>query len=388
MTDFSLYEIDVDEAERTYERWQRECPVARSEAFGGHWILTRYDDVRAAAKDWSTFSSADGVDLPKQGARVTSIISSDPPLHGEFRELFQEGVNQKTINDLEPYVVSLAHRLMDGFAAEGSCDLVTEFAEQLPPAVICRILGLDAELAYEMRDVSIRLGSSFGDAAAFNAALEDFRGFVMPQVEARRAAPREDFLTRLVTEPFRGEPIPDPTIVQMMVGFMLAGHESTTAAMSSTLFHLLARPALAAAVRDDARKMSSAIEEALRLNTPFHQFRRVTTCPVSVAGTDVPEGAHVLLNYAAANRDPSAFDRPDEFVPDRRPNRHMAFGFGIHTCVGAPLARMELRVAIRELLRRFPDMAVADDPSSIRWDFMGGNLAFIRELRATFSTEG
>jgi len=163
-----------------------------------------------------------------------------------------------------------------------------------------------------------------------------------------------------------------------MIGFLLAGHESTTAAMSSVLYHVLSK-------RLDDGLLSSAIEETLRLNTPFHQFRRVTTCPVDVDGTALPEGSDVMLNYAAANRDPAAFDAPDDFVPDRRPNRHLAFGFGVHTCVGAPLARMELRVAIPELLHRFPDLRLAEDGAE--WNFLGGNLAFVHELRARFTPE-
>ena len=381
---FSLYEIDVPEAYSSYDRFRRECPAARSEAFGGHWVLTRYDDVRSAAKNWKTFSSADGHDLPKHDLPETAI-TTDPPLHDEYRDLMAEVLNQKVINDLEQYVVELSHRLMDDFAAAGSVDLVTQFTEQLPPTVICRIVGLDPERALEMRDVSIRLGASFADPAEFDAARADFAAFVLPQIEARRSAPRDDYLTRLATQPFKGEMIADATIVQMMVGFLLAGHESTTAAMSSVLFHLLTHPPYVQRSLEDARFLSGAIEEALRLNTPFHQFRRTTTCPVTIGGADIPEGGYVMLNYAAANLDPDEFDRADEFVPERKPNRHLGFGFGIHTCIGAPLARMELRIAIPELLRRFSDLRLVDDP--VGWTFLGGNLAFIPTLGATFTPE-
>ncbi len=381
---FTLYDIDVSEAYASYDRFRRECPAARSEAFGGHWILTRYDDIRAAAKNWEVFSSADGHDLPKNDLPETAI-TTDPPLHDEYRDLMAEVLNQQTINDLEDYVVDLTHRLIDDFAAAGSVDLVTQFTEHLPPTVICRIVGLDAELALEMREVSIRLGGSWGDPAEFDAARRDLGAFILPQIEERRSAPRDDYLTRLATQPFKGKPIADATITQMMIGFLLAGHESTTAAMSSVLFHLLANPEYADRAREDERFLSGAIEEALRLNTPFHQFRRTTTCPVTIGSADVPEGGYVMLNYAAANRDPDVFDRPAEFVPERRPNRHLGFGFGIHTCIGAPLARMELRIAIPELLRRLPDLRLEDEP--VDWTFLGGNLAFIPALRATFTPQ-
>jgi cytochrome P450 len=153
--------------------------------------------------------------------------------------------------------------------------------------------------------------------------------------------------------------------------------------MSSLLFHLLSQPDRGAAALADERLLSAAVEETLRLNTPFHHFRRVTTCPVEIAGTSVPQGADVMLNYAAANRDPEVFDRPDDFIPDRKPNPHLGFGFGVHTCVGAPLARMELRIAVPELFRCLPDLRL--EPADVRWEFLGGSLAFVRELRAVFT---
>ncbi len=383
---FSLYEISVAAAYAAYERFRTLYAVAHSESFGGHFILTRHRDVKSAARDWQRFSSAQGVDLPKNATRTT-VIASDPPLHDELRALDQEVLNPKTIEALRPYVVSQAHRLVDGFAATGSCDLVADFCEQLPPALICRIVGLDEDLAFEMRQVSIALGDSFDDPERHAAALEEFRGFVLPQIEKRRASPRDDFLTRLANEPFRGAPIEDESIVQTMIGFLLAGHESTTAAMSSLFFHLLSRRELASAVVADDRLLSAAIEETLRLDTPFHQFRRTTTCPVEIDENELPAGSDVLVNYAAANRDPAVFERPDEFLLGRRRNPHLAFGFGVHTCVGAPLARMELRVAVPELLRRLPDLELAVDAAEVEWEFLGGNLAFIRSLPARFTAE-
>ncbi|HET9169947.1 MAG TPA: cytochrome P450 [Actinospica sp.] len=381
---FSLYEAEVDEAYGAYDISRRHRPAWWNEAYGGHWILTRYADVRAAAKDWQTFSSAQGHDLPKQPYRE-SAISTDPPLHDEYRGLAREILNQTEINALEPQIVELANRLIDRFAEAGHADLVEEYTEQLPPTVICRLVGLEEELALEVRDVSIRLGSSWESPEDFAAALADFSAFVIPQIESRRASPRADYLTRLATQPFRGALMGDDAIVKTMVGFLLAGHESTTAAMSSTLFHLLSRPDRVASLREDDRLLSSAIEESLRLNTPFHHFRRSTTCPVDIGGTTIPPDADVMLNYAAANRDPEAFPEPDEFVIDRRPNPHVAFGFGIHACVGAPLARTELRLGISELIRRLPDLALERSPEQTRWCFLGGDLAFIPSLPVAFS---
>ncbi|HET9126131.1 MAG TPA: cytochrome P450, partial [Solirubrobacteraceae bacterium] len=355
------------------------CPVAHNTEHGGHWLLTGYDEVRRAARDWERFSSADGVDFPPAGMPET-LISSDPPAHTDFRRFDREAINPETVAAIRPYVEELARLLMDGLAGDGPVDLVSGFAEQIPPAAIARIVGLDAELATEMREVSIRVGEAFGDPERFGPAMADFARFVFPQIEERRRHPREDHLTRMATVPVRGQLYSDEQILFGMVGFLLAGHESTTAAMASTIFRLLEQPERWKAAHRDPELLGRAIEESLRLDTPFHQFRRQTTCPVRIGDTELPERVNVALNFAAANRDARAFADPASFVIDRRPNPHMAFGYGIHACLGAPLARMELRTAVGALIERFPHMRLAVDPGEVAWELRGGNLAFIAEL--------
>ena len=377
--DLSLHDAPVDGAYASYAELRQRCPVAHNAEYGGHWLLTRYEDVRRAAKDWERFSSADGVDFPPAGMPET-LISSDPPAHTDFRRSDREAINPETVAAIRPYVADLADRLIDGFATDGPVDLVASFAEQIPPAAIARIVGLDPELATEMREVSIRVGEAFGDPERFGPAMADFAHFVFPQIEERRRHPRDDHLTRMATRPVRGQLYTDEQILFGMVGFLLAGHESTTAAMASTVFRLLEERERWVAAHDDPDLLARTIEESLRLDTPFHQFRRRTTCPVDVGEVQLPEQANVALNFAAANRDPQIFRDPDAFVIDRKPNPHMAFGYGIHVCLGAPLARMELRTAIGALVTRFPEMRLAVETSAVAWEFRGGNLAFISEL--------
>lgn len=375
----SLYEVDVGTAQRAYADLHARCPVAFNAAHGGHWLLAGYEAVRRAAKDWATFSSAFGVDIPDR-SMPEGLIASDPPAHTEYRRIDRQAINPETVEAIRPYVLDLAGQLMDRVPKEGPVDFVSAFADEIPPATIARIVGLDPGLAGEMRAVSIKVGSSFGDDAAFAEAMAEFRAFVIPQVELRRREPREDFLTLIATQPIRGAKYTDEQILSAMIGFLLAGHESTTAAFTSTLFRLLADPRRWAAVGDNRDLLARAVEEALRLDSPFHQFRRRATCPVDLDGASIAAGDDVALNYAAANRDPARFPDPDEFVIDRRPNPHVAFGYGVHACLGAPLARMELNTALGVLVERFPQMRLAVDPATVSWEFRGGGLAYIPHL--------
>lgn len=372
----SLFDTDVEAAQASYRNQRERCPVALNHAHDGHWLVSGYDEVRQAAKDWQRFSSADGVDLPRRGMPET-LISSDPPAHTEFRKVDREAINPDTVEALRPFVARYAQELIDALSETGPVDIVSSFADLIPPAAIARIVGLDPELATQMRDVSLKVGASMGDDEAFASAMAEFAGFVFPQIELRRREPRHDFLTRIATRPVRGAMYSDEQILTAMLGFLLAGHESTTAAIASTTCRLLEQPERWHAVRHDRRLLAGAIEETLRLDTPFHQFRRKTTCPVDLGGVTLAADDDVMLNYAAANRDARAFTDPDVFNMERRPNSHMAFGYGIHACLGAGLARMELNVALGELLDRLPKLALAVAPEEIKREFHGGNLAYI-----------
>jgi cytochrome P450 len=190
-------------------------------------------------------------------------------------------------------------------------------------------------------------------------------------------------LTHLASVEIDGRPLDDNDYVVLLAAFLGAGHHSTTSAMASLIYEVFSKPDVRDALRQDANKIGAAIEEALRLRPPFFGFFRRTTQPTTMAGVEIPAEATVYMGWAAANRDPRMFDAPTEFRLNRPNNRHLSFGLGIHTCPGAALARMELRVVLEELLRRLPDLTITLENAT--YQFGGGDYSFLAQLPATFT---
>lgn len=364
-----------------YAEWRQRCPVAHSDAYGGFYLLNRYADVRAAAKDWQTYSSAEGFTLPPLPEPAWAI-EADPPQHTRERGLFKEILNNDMYRSFEEHAVEDATRLIEAFLPAGEVDLVEALCEPIPVLTICGMVGLDAEEATRVRPVAIEAFEATSDTELARSANVALNALVKEFSDARRAAPRDDFMTRLATEPIEGAIFSDEEIGNLLQGVLIAGHHTTTSAMSSLFRRILTDPGLKQKLIDDPELIRPAVEETLRLHTPLHMFGRTTQCPVTVADVDLPDHSFVMLNWASANRDPEAFENPDEFRLDRSPNPHVAFGFGVHTCVGAQLARIELQVVTRELLGRVPDIELAAEPPE--YVFAGGNLAVLPELRARF----
>jgi cytochrome P450 len=364
-----------------YAEWQEKCPVTHSDAFGGFFLFNRYADVRAAAKDWQTYSSAEGVLLPPLPVQAWAI-EADPPQHTRERGLFKAVLNNDMYRTFEEHAVEDATRLIEAFLPDGEVDLVEALCEPIPVLTICGMIGLDADEAIRVRPVAIKAFEATQDTALAKEANAVLNALVKEFSDSRRAAPRDDFMTRVATEPIEGKMFSDDEIGNLLQGILIAGHHTTTSAMSSLFRRILTEPGLKQQLLDDPDLIRPAIEETLRIHTPLHMFARTTQCPVTVSDVEIPDHSKVMLNWAAANRDPEAFENPDEFRLDRSPNPHVAFGFGVHTCVGAQLARIELQVVTRELLRLVPDIELAAEPPEYR--FSGGNLASLSELRAKF----
>jgi cytochrome P450 len=365
-----------------YAEWRERCPVAHSDAFGGFYLFNRHADVRAAAKDWRTYSSAEGFTLPPLPEPAWAI-GADPPQHTRERDLFREVLNNDMYRTVEEHAVEDATRLIEAFLPAGEVDLVEALCEPIPVLTICGMIGLDADEATRVRPVAMKAFEATKDTELAKEANAVLNALVKEFSDARRAEPRDDFMTRVATEPIEGEMFSDDEIGNLLQGILIAGHHTTTSAMSSLFRRILVEPGLKEKLTGDPELIRPAVEETLRLNTPLHMFGRTTQCPVTVAGVDLPDHSFVMLNWASANRDPEAFENPDEFRLDRSPNPHVAFGFGVHTCVGAQLARIELQVVTRELLRHVPDIELAEEPPE--YEFSGGNLASIPALRARFA---
>lgn len=386
-SDFDPYSFgSTAEAHEAYQRLRETCPVGRSEHHGGFSVVTRYEDVRAVAAEHELFSSATGVRLPQPDEMRVPPLEMDPPEHTRWRRVFRDLFDAPARRRIEARVGVIADQLIDTFVDQGSCDLVADYAEPLPVLTIAELVGLDAERALLMRDLVMDMFAKNGDEAAFQAAGVAVTTFFLDEVNDRRARPRDDYLTKLGRDDFGGARLTDQEIVSACISVLGGGHHSTVSSLSSLLFHVLSRDDVRARLTEERALVPAAIEETLRLDTALHSFRRRAQTPAAVGDTQLEAGEDVLISFAAANRDPEVFADPHSFDLDRRPNSHVAFGYGIHACVGAPVARIELRVALNRLLDRLPTIRLSvTQPHRV---FVGGNLDIITELPAVFPPGG
>ena len=365
---------------------QRENPfdvlaLARSEQPVFHapaldlWVVTRHDDVLAVLKDHRTFSStgalkSSSASLPPEVLEVLAggfpempyIIELDPPLHDRIRSLVASAFTPRRINELEPRIETIAAELIDDLAPRGRADIVEAFAWPLPLRVLGELFGfpredleqihrwgLDWLLLQQERPLEEQLGHARG--------LVELQRYCVAAVEDRRASPTDDLLGAMVAaNDEAAEPLHTAEIAGLPLDLMVAGHVTVTRAIGSALHRMFAEPALREHLLDP-ELAPKAIEEILRLESPAQGLFRVTTREVELGGATLPAGARVMAHFASANRDDCVFAHADDYHPDRDDiGAHLAFGKGIHFCIGAPLGRLELRVALPMLLRRLPGL--------------------------------
>jgi cytochrome P450 len=345
-----------------YAAMRAKCPVAHGSRFGGFHVLSRFADVYEAAHDTEVFSSAEGVTVPDFGNPMTAIpLEVDPPEHTRWRHLTQAWFSPGAAQALEPDIRAIVTRRIDAFADRGHADLATELAVPVPPIVIARMLGFPEEDWHYYRTLSeTMLEAAANEDSQVNAeqALMLF-GYLFEALEDRRDNPRDDMLTRIVHLQFDGRPLTEDELLGITVLVAVAGHETTVGAIGTLLLRLAEHPEARAAIEAEPELAFSAIEESMRLEPPIQYFSRTVTRDVDIGGVRLAAGAKVLLSWASANRDPDAFSDPDDFVFDRANNRHLSFGAGPHRCLGAHLARLEIRVVLEEMLRRIPPWRVA-----------------------------
>jgi hypothetical protein len=256
--------------------------------------------------------------------------------------------------------------LIDTFAGAGRADLAQELAVPAPPMVIAHMIGLpEADWSYYRELTEMMLQAAAAEDSQVNAeqALQLF-SYLYELLEDRREQPIDDLLTRIVQLRYEGRELTEEELLGITFLLVVAGHETTTGAIGSLLLQLARHPELQDRLRDDPDLRFSTMEESLRLDAPIQYFSRTVTRPTTLAGTAFAAGDKVILSWASANRDESAFTDADEFVYDRPNNRHLAFGSGPHRCIGANLARLEMRVALEEVLARLPTFRL-EDPDAV-----------------------
>jgi cytochrome P450 len=387
-TDFDV--MDPAYIEDPFSIWddlRKTCPVAHTDRRGGAWLLTTYADVTAAAHDIERFSSLEvGViaseEEPDEGLLPYGLppISADPPLHTWTRRLLLPWFSHKRVESYEEMTRDLCRRLIDGFITGDHVDAAADYAQQIPVRVIAAILGVPEELS-DVFTGWVRDVLEFADEPdRVQRGGDGILGFLIEQLQLRKDDPRDDLISELAHTSHEGQPVEDSLVLGIAGLVLIAGIDTTWSAIGSTLWHLAGHPDDTARLMAEPDLMDSAVEEFLRAYAPV-TMARVVTADSEFEGCPMAAGDKLLMNFPAANRDPSAFDRADEVVLDRAHNRHVAFGTGIHRCAGSNLARMELRVAVEEWLARIPTFRLADD-AKVTW--AGGQVRGPRSIPMVF----
>jgi len=338
------------------------------------WLVTRYADVRAALADpllsldnARAHAGYRGSALPP--ALAAHPLNLDPPDHARLRKLVSKAFTARRIDGLRDRVQRTADALLDGIADQGGADLIESYAAPLPMSVICELLGVPQADRAEFRSWTHVLVDSAPDRdQRLRGALRDIVGYTRELIERKRVEPADDLLSALIQARDVDDRLTEDELTSISFVLFAAGYETSMNLIGVGVLELLRRPALCAAVRSDPSALPAVVEELLRYCVPAAlATRRFPVRAVEIGGVTIPAGDMVLLSLASANHDPARFDSPDELVAPRAGHGHVGFGHGIHFCLGAPLARLEGRIAIGTVLRRFPDLAVAEPTEQPGW---------------------
>lgn len=355
-----------------------ENPVL-ADAFPGLWHVFRYADVERILADTETFSSDMSAVIPSHPDTAWmakgNVVGIDPPWHRRLKSLVSKAFTPRLVAGLEPRITELTAELLDQVAGRDEFDLVEALTHPLPVFVIAELLGIpvsDRPL-FEKWALAFISANGGGESAlpseenvlAFVETAKEMRAYMLEHVQQRRKASRDDLIGQLVDARTEDGALDDDEIIGFAGTLLMAGHITTTAVLGSTVLCLDENPAAFDEVRRDRSLVPAAVEEAIRLRPAFSRLVRMTKAESEIAGQVVPAGQVLTMWTVSANRDPERFERPDAFDLHRDQTRHLGFGQGLHFCMGAPLARLEGRVALNLLLDRFPGLAVSKAPDAV-----------------------
>jgi cytochrome P450 len=339
------------------------------------WAVSRYEDVAYVAKNTQIFSSAPIIPaiLGDQNPvpEVSWLISADPPEHTHLRKLVSKAFTPRMVGALEPRIKEIVAQLLDRIEEQaGEFDLVQDFSTPVPLMVIAEMLGVEPDRYREFKQWSDDMIRATGGAEVSPAERERLRGsmddlrryFEQTIEERRRSSGGEDLISALVRAEEEREALTAREVLAMCLLLLLGGNETTTNLIGNTVMTLLSHPDELAKVRGDLAIVPQMVEEMLRYEAPAQALLRVATTDTEIAGKAIRAGSGIMILYGSANRDERRFPNPDTFDVMRNPRDHLAFGFGIHHCIGAPLARLEARIAMDGFLRRFPRIQLSNQP--------------------------
>jgi cytochrome P450 len=358
-----------------YRRWREERPVARPRE--RLFVLSRFADCEAVLANPAFGRREDGsgnlaVPASDDGAGANSLLRLNPPDHTRLRRLVSRAFTPARVRGLEQRVETLARELLDAAqdVGNGRFDVIETLAQPLPVAVISELLGIDPADRPRMVSWSTALARSLdpeflmqeGERDQQRVARDDFVAYLRGLLHARRRAPGGDLISALIQASDEGAALTEDEVISLCMLLLIAGHETTRSLIGAGVLALLSHPAELAALCAAPELMEQAVEETLRFDPPVQLLARFALRSTEVAGVTVPEGSFAVILVGAANRDEALCADPDSFRVTRRPGRHLAFGHGIHFCLGAPLARLEAAVALRLLLPSLAGLRVAAEP--------------------------
>ncbi|HEY1968200.1 MAG TPA: cytochrome P450 [Pseudonocardia sp.] len=353
-----------------YAKLRARCPVAWSEAYGGFWVLSDYASVYAASQDDESFRSAPTIALPPQPYGIRNVpIDTDSPETEQFRRILLAAYSPAAVKRLEPEMVALADELIDAFIAEGRCDLVRDYAMPLPARMVLRLIGLDERdwLWYVDRIHTIIHGMT-GDTDATIAGGMEIAGRLAEQINHRReTGDLSGQLGALLIAEVDGAPLSDIDVMSYVFLLLFGGLDTTTAALANAVVLLDRDRDTRRELIEHPERLGRAVEEFLRFEAPVQALGRTLSRDVELGGHRLRAGERALLIWASANRDPAVFPDPERFDAERTPNRHLAFGVGLHRCLGSNLGRAMFHVMLDRLLARIPDYRLTEDPTPHRY---------------------
>jgi cytochrome P450 len=356
------------------------CPVTRSDAWGGFWVINKYDLVRELFQDWESFSNTPEKSIHSRvpGKPDRAPVDTDPPLQRNYRQILNPYLTPKRLGVFEPGVRDLCTSLIDGFVEDGQCDLVEQFANPLPAQMFYRfVLDVDPSEVEKVQAWQ-RLASFEPLNPEAAVAMVSWTEWIEELVERRRKEPRRDTIVdALLIAKIDGEPLPTRTIVGTIMGLIEGGFGTQREAISSVVLRLAEDSELQGRLRDEPAKISEALDEFLRFDPPVPARERLCTRDTTVGGYEIAAGDRVYMNLMAAHRDPDEFPDGNRIDIDRSPNRHFGFGAGVHRCIGSNIARLNMRIALEELLARLGPFRLTEGDAARREAFFGWGPTYL-----------
>src|SRR5262245_1007782 len=390
MTTTQTYDLYGDafrkHAHQIYARMRAEAPVFQQVGLDAQtpiWFVTGAAEVEQVLLDSQTFARdpalvseelAAAFQTPDPHVRAITdnhMLNRDGDDHRRLRALVSKAFTPRVIEAMRPRIESIAGALLDRVAAQGHMELIADYAFPLPITVIAELLGVPMDRQEDFRrwsDAFVRPAITQDEQLASMSLLQAFAAYMQQLVAERRQNPRDDLISRLIQAEEHGDRLSESELFSMIALLIVAGHETTVSLIGNATLALLQHPQVLAELREQPTLIPSAIEELLRYDSPVERsLMRFVTRDVTLGGNQLRRGELLIAVLGSANRDDTRFADPTELDIHRAPNPHLAFGKGIHYCLGAPLARLEAEIALRALIQRFPDLRLAGEPSDLAW---------------------